>query len=330
VGRHRKNSFTSETPVTDGEAVYVYVAHLGLWAFDLEGRQLWHTPLEAYRVYLDFGGGASPALWEDRLFILNDNEESSFAAAFDTATGKELWRSQRTGMGVQGRHSGWSTPYVWHHEARTELVTIGPGFAISYDLAGEELWRLPVGSVMTIASPFASGGLLYLTAGLAGEPVRPLAALRPGASGEVPLPESGHESGAVLWYDATAGGSYLPTPLLYRGRLYVLNDKGILSSYAAGSGERIYRSRIHPEARNFTASPWAYGDHVFVINEEGTTFAVGTGDAPQVAEVNRLEEFVQATPAISGDRLLIRTMGKLYSIRAPSQGPGAMSSSQSE
>jgi dipeptidyl aminopeptidase/acylaminoacyl peptidase len=82
VGRHRKNSYASETPVTDGQAVYVYVAFLGLYAFDFEGRQLWHTPLEAHQVYLDFGGGASPALHGDRLLILNDNEE-------DIKAGKE-------------------------------------------------------------------------------------------------------------------------------------------------------------------------------------------------------------------------------------------------
>jgi len=323
VGRHRKNSFTSETPVTDGRAVYVYVAHLGLWAYDLRGELLWHTPLQAYRVYLDFGGGASPALWKDRLFILNDNEESSFAAAFDTATGEPVWRTERTGMGVQGRHSGWSTPFVWTHGERAEVVTVGPGFAISYaPESGEELWRLPIGSVMTIASPFASEDLLYVTAGVSGEPVRPIAALRPGASGELALPAAGEGGAEALeWYDATAGGTYLPTPLLYGGRLYVLNDKGILSIYDARSGSRLGRTRIHPEAHNFTASPWAYRDRVFMINEEGINFALGTGDAAEIEAVNRLDEFVEATPAISGARLLIRTMGKLYSIREPESEP---------
>ena len=96
VGRHRKNSYTSKTPVTDGKAVYVYVAHLGLWAFDFTGKQLSAHPLEPHKVYLDFGGGTSPALWKDRLFVLSDNEDKSFIAAFDTATGKELWRAGRS------------------------------------------------------------------------------------------------------------------------------------------------------------------------------------------------------------------------------------------
>src|SRR6267378_3429627 len=91
-GRHRKNSFASETPVTDGKLVYVYVGNLGLYAYDLKGAQVWHTPLEAYPIYLDFGTGGSPALLDDMLLIVNDNEKQQFIAAFDKKTGKQLWR----------------------------------------------------------------------------------------------------------------------------------------------------------------------------------------------------------------------------------------------
>jgi outer membrane protein assembly factor BamB len=315
VGRHRKNSFTSETPVTDGKAVYVYVAHLGLWAYDFDGRMLWHTPLQAHQVYLDFGGGTSPALWKDRLFIVNDNESASFAAAFDTADGHQVWRTERAGMGAQGRRSGWATPFVWSNPLRTEVVTVGPGFAISYDLDGRELWRLPIASSITIASPFAADGTLYLSAGVSAEPTHPVVALAPGGSGEIALPEAGARSDTVLWHDPKAGGSYLPTPLVYDGRLYVLNDKGILSVHDSRTGRQIYRERVHREARNFTASPWAYGGAIFMINEEGSTYVIAAGDQLEVRGINRLDEFVEATPAISGDRLLIRTKSKLYSIR---------------
>ena len=88
VGRHRKNSYTSETPVTDGEAVYVYVAFQGLYAFDMEGDELWKTPLEPHQVYLEFGAGASPALHGDRLFILNDNQGDSFVAGYGQDHGR--------------------------------------------------------------------------------------------------------------------------------------------------------------------------------------------------------------------------------------------------
>src|SRR5713226_3029677 len=94
-GRHRKNSFASETPVTDGTMVYVYITNLGLYAYDMKGTQVWHTPLEAYPIYLDFGTGGSPALLGDLLLIVNDNEKQQFIAAFDTNTGKPVWCARR-------------------------------------------------------------------------------------------------------------------------------------------------------------------------------------------------------------------------------------------
>ena len=320
VGRHRKNSYASETPATDGKTVYVYIAHLGLFAYDFEGKQLWNTKLSPHRVYLDFGAGASPALHDGKLLVQDDNEEASFVAAFDAATGKELWRTPRPGLGNEQMRSGWSTPFVWQHALRTELVTLGPGVAISYDLDGRELWRMTKMGQSTIQTPFASDGLLYLASGTAGQPIRPIVAVRPGATGTIdPDPGAGGTASEhVAWYEKEAGGTYLPTPLLYDGRLYVLSDKGILDQVDAKTGKRVYRTRIHDEARNFTASPWAYDGKVFAINEEGTTFVIGTGETFELLGINRLDGFAMATPAIAGDRLLVRTQGKLYAIREKS------------
>ncbi len=315
VGRHRKNSYTSETPVTDGRAIYVYVAFQGLYAFDFDGNQLWATPLPPHQVYLDFGGGSSPALHGDTLFVLNDNEEQSFIAAYDKNTGEQLWYTPRKGLGSRMNKSGWSTPFVWENEVRTEIVALGPGWLISYDLDGDELWRMSRFSQMTIQSPFAWDGLLYVTSGVAGEQNKPIAAIRAGGSGDITPPDDAAEGEFVAWYNRVAGGTYLPTPVLYDGGLYVLGDTGIFARYDPTTGERLYRSRIHAQARNFTASPWAYDGKIFVLNEEGDTFVIRAGEEFELLGINRLDEFSMATPAISGDRLLIRTQGTLYSIR---------------
>ena len=315
VGRHRKNSYTSETPVTDGNAIYVYVAFLGLYAFDFGGNELWSTPLQPHPVYLDFGGGASPVLHGDQLFILNDNQESSFIASFDKNTGEQLWRTPRGGLGNRMLSSAWSTPFVWDNDERTEVVTVGPGWVISYGLDGSELWRMSRMSLMSIQSPFAWNGMLYVTSGQAGGSVKPIAAIRPGGSGDITPPEDATDNEYVAWYNRVAGGTYLPTPVIYDDGLYVLGDTGIFAKYDPLTGERLYRSRIHATARNFTASPWAYDGKIFVINEEGDTFVIKAGEEFELLGINSLDEFTMATPAISGDRLLLRTQSKLYSIR---------------
>jgi len=311
-GRHRKNSFVSETPVTDGKAVYVFAANLGLYAFDLKGNALWSTPQEAMPIYMDFGTGSSPVLVDDLVVIVNDNEKRPFIAAYEKATGKEVWNKDRDvgSNGATPRRSGWVTPYVWRNADRIEIVTVGPGKAISYDMAGKELWMMMGMSGAPIPMPFAYDGLLYLNGGRG----QPLFAIRPGATGDISLKEGEASNRYVVW-SAPRGGTYLPTAVAYEGALYSVTETGILSRYEAKTGKVTYRTRIDPAATAFTASPWAYNGKVFLLDEEGQTFVVAAGENFELQHTNLLEDIALATPAIAGDRLLLRTEHRLYSIR---------------
>jgi outer membrane protein assembly factor BamB len=312
-GRHVKNSFASETPVTDGKRVYAYFTDYGLFAFDLDGAPAWATTFERRATVRDYGTGASPALYRDRVFVLNDNEEQSFLAAYDAGTGRELWRTPR--QVEPNRKTGWSTPFVWENDQRTEVVTLGPGVAISYGLDGHELWRIKRMGAVAIQSPFAWAGILYLTSGTSGDDNKPIVAIRAGGRGDITPQEPSTTNDHVIWYERIAGGTYLPTPVIYQNALYVLYDKGIFSRFKLDTGERIFRSRIAPGAAAFTASPWAYDGKIFALSEEGDTYVIEAADEYRLVGVNALDEFALATPAIVGDRLLIRTQSRLYSIR---------------
>lgn len=308
-GRHRKNSFVSETPVTDGKFIYVYVANLGLWAFDLKGKQVWTTPLEANPIYLDFGTGSSPALADNLLVIVSDNEKQAYIAAFNKQTGKQVWRTNRE-LGPKGRKSAWVTPFVWRHPLRTEIVTVGPGAVVSYDTAGKELWRMSGMSGAPIPMPFAYDGLLYINGGSGGL----LVAIRPGAAGDISLTKDETANKYIVWSQARAG-TYLPTPVAFEGALYSLNEKGILTRFDAKTGKQTYKTRIDPTATAFTTSPWAYNGKLFCLSEEGQTYVVSTGEEFKLLHVNALDDFTLASPALVGDRLLLRTEHRLYSIR---------------
>jgi outer membrane protein assembly factor BamB len=311
-GRHRKNSFTSETPVTDGSLIYVYVANLGLFAYDTKGAQVWHTALDPYPIYLDFGTGSSAALFGNLLMIVNDNEKQQFIAAFDKTNGKQVWRTNRDvtskGDGPAAR-SGWVTPYVWNHPERTEIVTVGPGAAVSYDTDGKELWRLSGITSRPIPSPFAYDGLLYVNGGRG----KSLFAIRPGGSGNITPRDDGSPNESVVWSQPRLG-TYLPTQVAYDGALYVLGETGILSRIDAKTGKVSYRSRLEAGG-DFTSSPWAYNGKIFCLSEEGTTFVVAAGEKFELLHTNVLDEMALATPAIVGERLLLRTESHLYSIR---------------
>lgn len=322
-GRHRKNSFTSETPVTDGKSVYVYVANLGLYGFSLKGKPQWSTPLEPNPIYLEFGTGGSPTLHGNQLLILSDNQKQQYLASFDKRTGKQLWRTSRdlgekpataneSGNAPPVARSAWTTPFLWTTPLRTEIVTIGPNQAISYDLEGKELWRLSGMSGAPVPSPFAVNGLLFLNGGRG----KPLFAVKPGATDDV-TPARGEQSSQFVAWSDQRGGTYLPTPVVFDGAVYSLNETGILTRFDAATGKVSYKTRIDPSgaAGYFTTSPWAYNGSVFCLSEEGKTYVVTAGEKFELHHVNSLDEMAMATPALIGDRLLVRTDARLYSIR---------------
>ncbi len=310
-GRHRKNTYASETPATDGERLYVYFGNVGLFAYSLDGELEWEHRFPPRPIYLDFGTAASPAVDSERVYVQSDNQEESFLSAVDKRTGKEQWKIAR-GVGNEGMiRSGWSTPFVWVTPTRSEIVALGHGVAMGYDVDGKELWRLSGLSGQATPTAVASDGLLYLGTGSQGESNRPMFAVRPGAAGDISLAEGSQSNESVAWHNAQAS-AYTSSPLSYRGRIYVVNDNGILTVFDARTGERVYRARVGGGGFTFSSSPWAYGGNVFFLSEDGDTFVVNEGPSYVEAGRNSLQEMTLASPAVASDSLYIRTQSKLY------------------
>ena len=313
-GRHRKNTYASETPVTDGERVYAsFGGNVGVFAYTLDGKFLWKHAWAPQPIYLDFGTASSPVVHGGRLYQLHDNDGESFLAALDAKTGKELWTVKRTDT-ASWLKSGWATPFVWEHAGRTEIVTIGRGFVISYDTEGRELWRLK-GMTQATPSPVAADGLLYVGSGSQGESNRPMFAIRPGASGDISLAADQTSSATVTWFQPRLSG-YTPSPLLYRGRVYVVNDNGILQVADAKTGAEIYKARVGGGGHTFSSSPVASRGRVYVTSEDGDTFVLEAGDQYKELAKNSLNEMSLATPAADADSLYVRTQTKLYRLKA--------------
>ncbi len=212
---HQKNTYFSETPITDGERVYVYSGSLGLFAFDMSGRAVWSKPMPAVKTRMGWGGAASPALHKGVLYIVNDNEEQSYLAAYDARSGRELWRVNRD------EHTNYSTPLVWENELRTEIVTTGTGRVRSYDLNGRPLWDIMKMSVLTVPSPLARHGLLFVSAGYIQDPHKPVYAIRPGAAGDISL-KAGETRNEFIAWSNTQISSYQPSPIVVGDYYYTL------------------------------------------------------------------------------------------------------------
>ncbi len=311
--KHVKNSYASETPVTDGRHIYVLFGEIGLYCVDFSGQVVWSKPFEPRKTRNGWGTSTSPVLYEDRIIISRDSEEESDLTAYDKATGREIWKVRRD------EPTNYATPGVWKNSERTELVVPGSKLVRSYDLNGQPLWWLKGMSTLTIPTPFAADGLLYLAAGYVGDhesPNKPVYALRPGGTGDLSLPDGDQQSRFIAWMQPNAS-SYNPSPLVYDGRLYVLWDFGFLNCRDARTGAEIYdKQRLKTDGTaGFTSSPWAYRGRVFCLSEDGDTYVIKAGDPYRVERVNSLDEMCMATPAIAGDRLLIRTAAGLWCIR---------------
>ena len=275
----------------------------------MDGNEVWNVEIPFRQTRSDWGSASSPILHDGRLIVVYDNEEESWIAALDSATGRELWRVARDEV------SSWSTPYIWEHDERTEIVTSAVNRIRSYDLDGTLLWEMDGRmSWAAIATPFSSHGLVYVNSGYFRDEHRPAYAIRPGASGDITLAEGETSNEFVAWYQPQAG-NYNTSPLVYGDIYYSLLDRGFFEAYDARTGEPVYgRQRIRVGS-SFTASPWAYNGKIFAASEQGDTYVIKAGEEFEVLGVNSLDEMIMASPAVVGDRLLLRTQSTIYSIR---------------
>ena len=323
ITRHLKNSYASETPVTDGERVYVYFGAIGLAAaLDFAGDEVWRRDLGIFNTMQAMATASSPALHDGRLYVLNDNTTRSFLTALDAATGDEAWRVERDEPG----HT-WSTPFVWENRLRTEIVTAATGKVRSYDLEGGLLWELGGMSLLTTPSPFASRGLVYVSSGYPGGALRPVYAIQPGASGDISIYQEAagglqegfpgsrtySQDAHVVWAYPLLG-TYNTTALVYGGIYYTLLDRGFLLAHDAATGEEIYGRRRLEIGNGFTASPWGYNGRIFLLSEDGDTFVVRAGGEFEILHKNSLNEMALATPAVARGSVILRTRSKLYRI----------------
>jgi outer membrane protein assembly factor BamB len=298
--RHRKNTYASPTPVTDGKYVYLSFETEGLYCFDFNGRQIWKSSLGNIAKG-GMGYGTSPVLFEKLLILQCDQEygEGSFIGAVDKTTGKEVWRVART------NRRSWATPLLVKANGRTELVASGAESVIAYDPAtGKELWRAPGVVSNPIPSPVVGHGLVYVTAG---SQEKRAIAIQLGGSGDLT------NTANIIWqYDK--GTAYVPSPIFYGDYLYLLSDAGVITALEAKTGIVKYQARP-PIPAKFTASLVAYEGKLLMVSEDGEAFVMRLGpETAEVIAVNSIAEPVFASPAISRGRIYLRGDKNLYCI----------------
>ncbi len=310
--RHTKSSQANATPVTDGERIVTLVGSMGvLMCHDLDGNLLWEREVGVlnsgwfYDPDYQWGHASSPVIHDGAVIVLADVHGDAFLGAFDLEDGEPRWRTTRDEV------STFSTPLVHEVDGATEVVVNGTVIR-GYDAStGAERWRLGPNSEIPIGVPLLGDGLLFVQAGY--PPIRPIYAIRPGSEGDLSLPAGEDSSEAIAW-SKNRGGVYIPSPLFYRGVLYLNANNGRLSAYDGETGERLYRARIGGVGGSYAASPIAADGRLYFTTEEGETFVVRAGREYELLARNSVDRIVMASPAASGGVLVMRAIDRLFGI----------------
>jgi outer membrane protein assembly factor BamB len=288
---HPKSCMAANTPVADEAGVYALFATADLAAFDADGALRWYRSLvgDYPTITNQVGMAASPVLVKDKLIVPMDNVGESFLAAVDTRYGKNVWKVERP------RDINWVTPLVREANGRTEVLFSAPSGLAAYDAeTGEKRWAYKAGRG-DIPTAALEGDALYLPGSAVSK-----VSLKDGGVGEKPA-----------W---TAAGlqTGMASPLVYGGRVFVVNGQGFVSCADAKTGKSLYKERLKGA---FSASPIGGDGKVYCLNESGVcTVLKADNDTLEVLASNELGEETLGTPAIANGLIFIRTDKALYAV----------------
>jgi outer membrane protein assembly factor BamB len=298
-GHHPTHSYAAGSPTTDGRFLYISFGSFGIYCYDLEGRLQWQRDLGRLNSRLGWGEAVTPVVHGDVLLLNWDQEKESSLVCLDARTGKTRWRTARD------EKTSWNTPLVVQHKGRYQVVMNGTNRVRGYDLeTGKVLWECGGTTINAIPSAVAAGGIAYIMSGYQGSVAMAV---------DLDVPDSG--VGKVLWRYGK-GTPYVPSPLLTGGRLYFTYvNSAVLTVLDARTGKPVLDRERLPALNTLYASPVAAAGRVYLVDRDGTTVVLEQGDRLKVLAINRLEDAVDASPALAGRQLFLRGQNFLYCIQ---------------
>ncbi len=306
--RHTKNTYASETPVTDGKYVFASFGSAGLYAVDFQGTVLWKRDLGLMRGRAGWGTSSSPILFQNTVIVNCDSDEDSYITALDKATGDPVWRTERN------EGASWGTPFLFKGDGRTTVVTNARRRMRGYDAeTGNLLWECGGASMIPVPSPVATQGLVFLSSGHNMMRQCPIIAVRAEAMGDITPPRGQSASDGVAW-SHSSGGPYVTSPIAVDEYLYVPLDRGSLTCYEALTGKTVYESQKLGSRNTVTAAPIAADDKIYIQTEDGECYVIKPGPQFEILAVNKLNEVFCASPAVSAGKIFLRGRKHLYCI----------------
>jgi outer membrane protein assembly factor BamB len=297
---HPSHGFASYSPITDGKHVWASFGSRGLHCFDLDGNHKWSRDLIKLSTRNAFGEGSTVAIAGDTVIALADHEGESKILAFDKLTGEPLWDGDRDEL------TSWATPIPVEVDGRVQVITSATNLIRAYDAkTGEIIWTCAGQTANVIPTPVLGFGNVYCTSGYRGSALQ---AIKLGGKGDL----TGTD--AVLW-EVNEGTPYVPSPLLHGGNIYLSSgNKAQISCYDAKTGKPYFVKQQLEGLNDLYASPVGVADRVYWVGRDGTAQVIKASDTYEVIATNKLDDPIDASPAIVGDELYLKGKTHLYCI----------------
>jgi outer membrane protein assembly factor BamB len=298
---HELGSWASNSAVTDGKNLYAFFGSRGLYCLDFKGNVKWERKFGQMKIAGNFGEGASPALYKDKVIMVWDHQSGSFITALDKNTGKDIWKVDRE------EGTSWATPLIVEVNGKVQIITAASKFVRSYDLeTGEVIWQCSGLTGNVIPCPVEVNGIVYVMSGFRGFALKAIDLAK--AKGDI----TGTD--AIVWkYDQDT--PYTPSPMLANGKLYFLKaNNGSLSCLDAKDGKVNYALQKLEDTGSIYSSPTGVGDRFYIVGEKGLTYVIRQGPQFEVIAKNTLDDGFHASPVIIGNDLYLRGFKNLYCI----------------
>lgn len=301
---HLTNTYASPTPVLHQGKLYVHFGTYGAACLNSETAEIsWR--FTGLKIDHQNGPGSSPIVWDDLLIAHYDGTDQQCIVALRLKDGTLAWRTDRSGEmhPTPELQKAYGTPTVVQTEAGYELISPAANWVYAYDPRdGSELWKASYGKLgfSTVPCPVIGHGMAYVCTSFMQSR---LLAVRLGGRGDV-------TQSHIAW-TSDSNISQKPSLALLGDELYVLSDAGILTCLAALTGKEIWRHRI---GGKYAASPIVVGDRIYLFSQEGSTTVIQAGREYRQLAVNELDSGFNASPAVVGGALVLRTDSHLYRI----------------
>ena len=302
-GNIREHGYASNTPICDGEHVFVFFGKTGALAFDMEGQEAWRKNLGTDSSNRRWGSAASPILAGD-ILIVNASEESRTIYALEKRTGKEMWKveSDKTEL-------TYGTPALADMpNGQQELI-----LAVPYEIwglnpkTGECTWWAKTDLAGNISpSILAVKDVVYA---MGGYPRTGSVAVRAGGKDDVTETHT-------LWTSSDA--SYVPSPVEHDGHLYWVSDKGLAYCTKADTGAVIYKEKLNaPGSKSFYASVVLADGKLYAPSRTSGTFVIAAQPVFKLISQNTFasdQSDFNGSAAVSKGRMFLRSNEALYCI----------------